>query len=118
MFSRWYGATASIILSNFSDKVFISGVLPSSSAEKAGLSAEDEIIAVDGIKADYKTLENRLKDLKAGEKVKLTVFKNDKLKEISLALQDSKVLKYHIEKTLSPTEQQKSIFEKWLDVKW
>jgi predicted metalloprotease with PDZ domain len=107
-----------IALSNFDDKVFISGILAGSSAERAGLSAEDEIIAIDGIKADYKIIEKRLKELKKGEKVRLTVFKNDKLKEISLALQDRNVRKYSIEKTSSPAEMQKSIFEKWLGVKW
>jgi predicted metalloprotease with PDZ domain len=107
-----------LILSNSGEMVFISNVLPGSSAEDAGLSIEDEIIAIDGLKAECKTIEKRLKELKAGEKVKLTVFKQNKLKDIVLTLQNRKIANYYIEKVNKPDALQKTIFESWLEVKW
>jgi predicted metalloprotease with PDZ domain len=99
-------------------KVYIENVLPNSSAEDAGLSTEDEIIAVDGIKADYRAIEKRLGEMKSGEKVKLTVFKQNKLKDVTLTLQDRKIANYYIRKTENPESLQKEIFESWLGKKW
>ncbi len=107
-----------ISLSGFRDRVFISNVTPSSSAEDAGLSADDEIIAIDGLRAEYKTVEKRLNEMKANELVKLTVFKQNKLSDVILRLKDRKIANYYVQKTAAPDALQKSIFESWLGKKW
>jgi predicted metalloprotease with PDZ domain len=107
-----------IVISGFEGKVFISNVLPGSLAEKEGLSMEDEIIAIDGIKADYKTAEMKLTELQPGEEVKLAVFHENVLKEINIKQSTGNTVDFHIEKIPNSTELQKSIFEKWLGVRW
>ena len=107
-----------LTLSIEGDRVFINSVLQGSSAEDAGLSIGDEIIAIDGLKEEYKTIEKRLKELKADENIKITVFKQNKLKDVVLNLQHRKFGKYKIEKTVNPDAMQKSIFESWFGKKW
>ncbi len=107
-----------IAISDTSGRVVINNVLPGSSAEDAGLNAEDEIIALDGVKADYAAVEKKLNELKAGEKVEITVFKQNKLKKVTLKLEDRKITKYHLQKITEPSELQKSVFESWLGIKW
>ncbi len=107
-----------IVLNNSAGNALISQILPGSSADKAGLKAGDEIIAIDGIKADYSVVEKKLKEMKEGEKVKLAVFKNNELKNFNIKLEDSKVPKYRLEKSANPTPLQKSVYEGWLGVKW
>jgi predicted metalloprotease with PDZ domain len=107
-----------IVISNFEGKVFVSNVLPGSLAEKEGLNMEDEIIAIDGIKADYQTSEAKLTELKPGEEVNLVLFHDKELKKVTLRQSSGNETNYRIEKISNPTELQKSIFESWLDVKW
>jgi predicted metalloprotease with PDZ domain len=107
-----------IALSDTAGRLFIDNVLPGSSAEDAGLNAEDQIIAIDGVKADYVTVEKKLNELKAGEKVEITVFKQNKLKKVTLKLEDKKITKYHLQKITESSKLQKSIFESWLGIKW
>lgn len=107
-----------IIISDFEGKVFISNVLPGSLAEKEGLSMEDEIIAINGTKADYHTAEAKLTELKPGEEVDLAFFHNDKLRKVTLRQSKEDEINYRVEKISNPTELQKSIYEKWLGVNW
>jgi predicted metalloprotease with PDZ domain len=107
-----------LVLSDTAGRVVINKVLPGSSAEGAGLNAEDEIIAIDGDKADYVTVEKKLKELKADEKVEISVFKENKLKKVIIKLEDRKITKYHLQKITEPSELQKSVFENWFGIKW
>jgi len=107
-----------LTLSIEGDRVFINSVLQGSSAEDAGLSIGDEIIAINGLKEEYKTIEKRLRELKEDENIKITVFKKNKLKDVVLNLQNRKIGKYKVEKIVNPDAIQKSIFESWLGKKW
>ena len=81
-----------------------------------GLSGEDEIIAIDGHKADFESAESKLTELKPGETVKITVFHNNIMKEVTL-WQNTDTLSYRVEKISNANDLQKSIFKKWLGVK-
>lgn len=107
-----------IVISEFEGKIYVSNVLAGSLAEKYGLNLEDEIIAIDGIKADYKTAEQKLSELNEGEEVRLVLFRNNSLKYVTLRQNERDINKYQIGKKSNPAELQKSIFEKWLGTKW
>ena len=92
--------------------------MPGSLAERFGLELDDEIIAIDGIKADYKTAEIKLSELKPGEEVRLTVFHNKVIKNVTLRQNEKDIQNYRIEKEKNPDALQKSIYEKWLGIKW
>jgi predicted metalloprotease with PDZ domain len=100
------------------DKIVIDEVLTGSSAEKSGLMSGDEIIAYDGERLSLEEMDKLIKGLKSGDKVTLTVFRADKLKEFTLKLEEKKLANYYIEKTANPTALHKSIYEDWLEVKW
>jgi predicted metalloprotease with PDZ domain len=100
------------------EKIIVNDVIAGSSAEDAKLMAGDEIIALNGGKMSYEEMEKRIKDMKAGDKITLSVFRADKLKEFTLELKDKKMANYYIEKTSKPGDMQKSIYEDWLEAKW
>ncbi|MGH2575426.1 MAG: M61 family metallopeptidase [Ignavibacteria bacterium] len=109
---------AGLIASQRSNKIIISEVISGSSAEDAGFLQGDEIVAVDGSRLSYREMEERIKELNAGENLKLTIFRNDKLKEFTLTLQNRKIANYNIKKISNPTDLQKAIYESWLEVGW
>lgn len=100
------------------DKIIINDIIAGSSAENAMLMPGDEIIALNGGRLGYEEMEKRIKDLKSGDKITLTVFRADKLKEFTLELKDKKMANYYLLKTAKPSELQKEIYENWLETKW
>jgi predicted metalloprotease with PDZ domain len=50
-----------------------------SPAEAAGIAAGDELLAVDDVRVSPVTLDARLREHHAGDRVTLTVFRNDEL---------------------------------------
>ena len=107
-----------VVITEFEGRIYTSNVLPGSLAERFGLELDDEIIAIDGIKADYKTAEIKLSELKPGEEVRLTVFHNKVIKNVTLRQNEKDIQNYRIEKEKNPDALQKSIYEKWLGIKW
>ncbi len=61
-------------------------VLPRSPASAAGLSAGDELVAVDGFRVDARNAEERLLARLPGSRVGLHVFRRGKLLEVAVAL--------------------------------
>lgn len=100
------------------DRVIVENVISGSSAEDAGIEAGDEIVAIDDIKVNPRELDRKLEKLQPGDKIKITAFRNDKLREFTLVLQNKKVPNYEVERVSNPTELQKLIFENWLKTKW
>lgn len=64
----------------------IGSVIEHGAAHKAGLSAGDTLVAIDGIKVDSDNLETLLKRYQPGQKVLIHVFRRDELRCFSLAL--------------------------------
>jgi len=107
-----------LICTRNENKIIIQEVLAGSSAEKAGLQSGDEIIAVDSSRLSYDEAEKRIKELQTGDKITITVFRNNKLSEAKLSLEEIKLTNYKIERTDAPSSLQKKIYEKWLETKW
>jgi uncharacterized protein (UPF0179 family) len=63
-------------------------------------------------------MENRFKTLQTGQKYKVTVVRDNKLRDFTIALEDMKVPNYKLTKVSKPTELQKSIYESWLQRRW
>ena len=60
----------------------------------------------------------RIKDFKAGGNITLTLFSNDRLKEVELTLAEQKSGKLAISSVAKPTRSQKAFFKAWLGVDW
>lgn len=103
-----------LITSKKGDKILVEQVLTGSSSEKAGIMSGDEIIAFNGSRLSYEEMENRIKKLKTGDRVKLTAFRNDRMMEFSLTLEEKKLANYYLKENERPSGLQKKIFTDWL----
>jgi predicted metalloprotease with PDZ domain len=96
----------------------VASVLDGSPALDAGLYAEDEIIALDGYKADANSLLARIEEKKPGEPVKITVFRRDRLVEVAATLAAKPADAVYLAKVDKPTDEQKAAFRSWVGVAW
>ena len=95
-------------------KFIITKVHAGGTAYESGLNAKDEIIAVNGIRADQNTLKTLLKDHTAGSKIKVLVSRDGLIRELEVKL--LKVLpKFCIKESESKTKEQIKFLEKWLN---
>ena len=94
------------------------GVIAGSPAYDAGLDIGDEILAINGRRVRSSDLQDRIAEFKPGEKVKITLFRDDAMRDFEVALHLQNVPPYKVAKSVQPTPLQKSIFESWLNAKW
>ncbi len=73
-------------LANDGDSARLAVVLEGSGAAEAGLSAGDELIAIDGIRVNGRTLEGRLQRYAPGDTVNIHGFRRDELWELPVQL--------------------------------
>jgi len=98
-------------------KVVVSMVYRYSPAWEAGISAEDEIIAVNGFRVND-SLSDWLKRFRVGDEVTLTISRSGKLRTITTKLIGSPETKLEIVKKDGATAEQKALYEGWLGEKW
>jgi predicted metalloprotease with PDZ domain len=90
--------------------------LPSDSpAYSQGLNTGDQIIAIDGYRASQSFLQNYLQDKKPGQRVRLTLFRFDKLREVDFVLGENKRMDFAFVPVASPTEAQKKLYRGYLN---
>jgi predicted metalloprotease with PDZ domain len=110
----WLG----ILTSDQAGTARISRIIAGSPAYDAGLNYGDEVAALNGYRVRSAELQERIAEFKGGEKVRLTIFRNDKLREFDITLRLQDVPAYKIVKVEKPTKLQKAIFESWLKTTW
>lgn len=96
----------------------IATVLDGSPAMTAGIYAEDEVLALDGLKCDAAGLLNRCEDKKPGEVVRVTLFRRDRLTEVSVTVGQKPADGAYLQKVERPSEAQKQSFQAWLGTPW
>jgi predicted metalloprotease with PDZ domain len=96
----------------------VMSVTAGSPAYDAGVDVGDEVVALNGLRIRTSDLPDRLADYKPGDKVKLTVFRRDHLREFEITLRLQDVPSYKVTRVELPTPLQKSIFESWLKTTW
>jgi len=112
--SPWIGA----IVQRAGSQLSVATVRSDSPAERAGLCARDEILALDGARVDMETWERRLEDLKPGRPARLAVFRGGEMREIPVVPQarDATVLKIVTLRKADPL--QRAIHRSWLGSPW
>lgn len=78
----YLGAT----LVNRSGRDVFSVVHSGSPAQKAGIAPDDEAVAIDGLKLTASNIDSRLKDYRAGDAARVSVFRGDELFRFSVRL--------------------------------
>lgn len=110
------GAYLGITINKTQGKISISQVLHGSSGAKAGLTVLDEIIAIDNMKVDAESYDKFLKKAQPGQQVKITVFRQDKLKVLDATLGSIPVDTAQITVNSTLTDKQKTLLNAWLNV--
>jgi predicted metalloprotease with PDZ domain len=88
--------------------------LPSDSpAYQQGLNSGDEIVAVEGNRASKQFLDYTIGEKKPGDKLKLTIFRFDELKEIEITLEGRANPNYRLLSVIDPSEDQKRLYKQF-----
>lgn len=99
-------------------RALVETVFADGPAYHADLSVGDEIIALDGYRVSEETLGERLADRQPGDRVTLTIFRRDELREVTLALGQRPYNKVEITPRPDATAQQRALYEAWLRAPW
>lgn len=94
-------------------KMLATRIVEGSPAFSAGLNVGDEIIAIDGFRLT-EPVEERLKQNKVGDAVKVLVSRRGKVIELPLTLLAKPTAAWKLEQAKEPTPQQRENFASWL----
>ncbi|BAJ01117.1 peptidase M61, glycyl monoaminopeptidase family [Shewanella violacea DSS12] len=100
------------------DSLILSEVLRDGPAWNAGIVLGDEIVAIDGLKVSSKSFESRIKDFKAGDQVVVSLFSDDRLKQVTLKMGEQQTDKLQVLSVDKPSRGQKAFFKAWLGIDW
>ena len=95
-------------------RLTVKNVPAGTAAYEQGLSAADQIVAVDGYRATLAFLNDRIADKRPGEQLALTLFRGDELRTLNLKLGTRAAVTYRIVPSGSATEQQRRNYQSWL----
>ena len=96
------------------DRLIVRNVPAGTPAYEQGLNANDQIIAIDGVRASLSFLNARLDEKRPGDTVSLSVFRFDELRNFSVKLAGRVEAPYRIVPVANPSDEQKKIYQSWL----
>ncbi|MDQ3907014.1 MAG: PDZ domain-containing protein, partial [Acidobacteriota bacterium] len=106
----YFGAT----LAQTGDRLNVTNVLAGSPAYEQGLNANDQIVAIDGARATLDFLNARLNEHKPGDEIRVTVFRNDDLRTLTIKLGARPPDSFRIAAVKNPTPDQARLYEQWM----
>ncbi len=86
-----------------------------SPAYEQGLNTGDQIVAIDGYRASLTFLQSYIGERKPGSKIKLTIFRYDRLHDINLTLGTDTRGDYEFEPVANPTDVQRRLYREYLE---
>jgi predicted metalloprotease with PDZ domain len=93
--------------------VIITAVEKGSVAWDAGLTTDDIVVAIDGLRVKRAELTTRLKNFKPGQEIPFTFFRRDQLMTKTIALAEQPAEKLKVIPMKKPSKAQKSFFKAW-----
>ncbi len=96
----------------------LGSVLDGGPAMEGCLSADDEVVALDGYKVDVAGLISRCEEKKPGERVTVSVFRRDKLLHLPVVLGIKPADAVYLARVDKPTDAQKAAYQAWLSAPW
>ena len=100
-------------LAQVGERLNITAVPANTPAYEQGLNANDQIIAVDGNRASQTFLQSYLAEKRPGDKIKLTVFRFDEMRDIEITLGGRAPQNYEIIAVANPTDEQKRLYQSY-----
>ena len=98
------------------DRTIVRNVVPGSPAARAGLTFNDEIVAVDGDRVSAATFAKRVGDRRPGDRVRITYFRADLLREATLTLAPSPERRLVIDPDPAASAATRAVRNRWLGV--
>ncbi|MBX3359601.1 MAG: M61 family metallopeptidase [Phycisphaeraceae bacterium] len=105
-------------LAEKSGRTVVQSIPSDGPAYAAGVNADDEIVALNGVRLGANDLAGRLKPLRPGEVVRLTVLRRDALKEIPVTLASKPAGSWKLRRVEHPSDQQRAQYSSWLGQGW
>ena len=96
------------------DRLVVASVPAGTPAYNQGITFNDHIVALDGGRVTLTTFNARLEERKPGDEVRLTVFRLDELRTITIKLGGRAEENYRIVPLARQTPEQKRLYEGWL----
>ncbi len=106
----FFGAT----LAQDGARLVVRNVRAGTPAYDQGINANDEIVALDGMRVTLESFDARLAEKKPGDRIQLTLFRNDDLRTFDVRLGGRVVTPYRILSVQQPTAEQRQAYQKWL----
>jgi predicted metalloprotease with PDZ domain len=96
------------------NRLTVRNVRAGTPAYDQGINAGDEIVALNGMRVNLESFDARLAERKPGDRVTLTLFRDDDLRTVEIRLGGRAVTPYRILPVPNPTEAQRQSYRKWL----
>lgn len=106
----WFGASTRVE----EGRLVVAGIEWDSPASRAGLSVEDEIIALDGTRVNAATLADLIKDKKPGDTAKVLAARHSAIRDFSVVLGTKTQRSFTITPLPNPTPLQAAILKDWI----
>jgi predicted metalloprotease with PDZ domain len=97
--------------------LFIGSVLRGSPAQEAGLSARDEILAIDGKRVNPRNFDWILTAYKPGQKARFLISRRNRIQEIEVTFAARKERTFRLKPAPHPGQLEATIFSDWLSQK-
>lgn len=108
----WLGLT----LKTETGRELIKFVEHGSPAQRVGMDAGDELLAINGIRINAEQLSDRLRDFEPGNLIQVAFFHQEELRLAMLTLAEPRPSRYQIVPCDRPTRKQEQRFQGWLGV--
>ncbi|HZH29785.1 MAG TPA: PDZ domain-containing protein [Pyrinomonadaceae bacterium] len=96
------------------DRLIVSSVPASTPAYNQGITFNDQIVALDGQRVNLTTFNARLEEKRPGDEVRLSVFRLDELRTVTIKLGGRAEENYRLVPLAQQTPEQKRLYEGWL----
>jgi predicted metalloprotease with PDZ domain len=107
----YFGAT----LAQTGERLMVRNVRAGTPAYDHGISFDDQIIALDGLRMTLPEWDARLAEKKPGDKVTITLFRRDRLRQIEVTLGSRIVAPYGIIPVQQPDAEQQRLYQDWMN---
>jgi predicted metalloprotease with PDZ domain len=99
------------------DRTTIRNVVPDSPAWRAGLTFNDEVVAVDGARVSASTFGKRVADHRPGARVRIDYFRRDRLQQVVVTLAESPERRWTVSADPKAAAGTRAVRAAWLGVK-
>ncbi|MBC7834020.1 MAG: M61 family metallopeptidase, partial [Phycisphaerales bacterium] len=109
-----------LTLTDRAGKAVVTGIATDGPGYTSGILIEDEVVALSGQRLSAAGLDARLKKLKPGDTVALTLFRREQLREIEITLAEVPANRRarKLERISEPTDAQRLAYEDWIGHPW